>query len=65
MVKYPIPLVDQEVDTDDGASGVAMPVVKATAGFVTLFGATGLATWAYNRIRTAAGVEKNQQIPGV
>ena len=64
-MKYEIPLTGQTVDTNDGAGGVARDVGMAVAGFVTLFGVTGAAAFLYNRAKRAAGVEANQQIPGV
>lgn len=64
MVKFPIPLTGQEVDTDDGASGVGMSYGLAILAMTSLAAVAGVGTFAFNRIRDAAGVEE-VQIPGV
>ncbi|SFH07495.1 hypothetical protein SAMN04488063_0098 [Halopelagius inordinatus] len=64
MVQFKIPFVDLTVDTTD-PSGSAMNFGGAVAGIIALFGATGVATYVYNRAKSVAGVEGEQQIPGV
>lgn len=63
-MEFEIPVADAEVDTSD-LSGSLKSVGGAVAGFVALFGSVGIATYLYNRVKNLAGVEGQQNIPGV
>jgi len=62
---YNIPIVDEEVSTDDGSEGVAMPILGGIMGFLTLFGIVGASSFAYGRVKEVAGVDGETEIPGV
>lgn len=64
MADYKVPIADIKIDTDDWGK-TASNVFSGVAGFATLFGIVGAATYAYNRIKNAAGVEGEQSVPGV
>jgi hypothetical protein len=62
-MEFSIPVVDEDVSTDDaGESG--KNIVGAILGFLTLFGVVGAASYAYNQVRDAVGVDETS-IPGV
>jgi hypothetical protein len=63
-MEYNIPIVDEEVSTDDTES-VTMPIFGALMGFLTLFGVIGAATYLFNRAKEMAGVDGETEIPGV
>ena len=63
-MEFTIPIVDEEVSTDDaGSSG--MSIVGAVLGFLTLFGVVGAATYVFQRAKEVAGVDGETEIPGV
>lgn len=64
MASYTIPFVDKEIDTSEPGES-AQNSVLAVASFATLFAVVGVATYGYNRIKSLAGVEGDQDIPGV
>jgi hypothetical protein len=61
MAEVPIPFVDEDVDTDEGVSGVAMTVGLVIAGFAVLAWARGvggyLASEANSTISNYLGVD--------
>ncbi len=59
-----IPGTDNDIDTDDPEDALKNGA-SAVAGFVTLFGIIGIATYAYSRIKSLAGVDAEAEIPGV
>ena len=63
MVSYEIPFAGQEVDTSD-PSGSLMNMGESIAAFGTLFVITSAAAYAYNRMKAAAGVDSEVDIPG-
>jgi len=66
MTEVEIPFVGQEIDTDEGATdGVVRPFGGAVLGLMALFGASGIAAVAINRVKDMAGVDNQGQIPGV
>jgi hypothetical protein len=63
-MKVDIPLTENDIDTDD-PTGSGKSLFAAMAGFVALFGVIGAASWAYQRMTELAGVDGDQNIPGV
>lgn len=55
-MEFTIPVVDVEVDTDDLGES-ATNVSGAFVGLLGLFGLAGAATYAYQRLKSVAGVE--------
>lgn len=62
-MEYSIPVVDAEVDSDD-PDGSIMRVIGAVLGFLTLFGVVGVASFAFNKVRDAVGVD-DTEVPGI
>lgn len=62
-MEYSIPVVDAEVDSDD-PDGSIMRVIGAVLGFLTLFGVVGVASYVFNKVRDAVGVD-DTEVPGI
>lgn len=62
-MEYSIPVVDAEVDSDD-PDGSIMRVIGAVFGFLTLFGVVGVASYVFNKVRDAVGVD-DTEVPGI
>lgn len=64
-MEYTIPFTDgQEVSTSN-PSGSLVNIGESIAAFGTLFVITSAAAYGYNRMKTAAGVDGQAQVPGV
>ncbi|MFC7131652.1 sugar kinase [Salinibaculum sp. GCM10025337] len=63
-MEFEIPVVDQEVDTDDPEQS-ALSVAGAVIGTLFLFMTIGVASYIYNRATEIAGVDGEAEIPGV
>lgn len=64
MVQQEVPLVGATVDTNDW-SGTGEELGIGTVVIMIFFIMVGVATYGYNRITDLAGVDGEQEIPGV
>ena len=64
MAKVTVPMVDQEIDTDDGLEDAVSAFGRGTAGVAALMAMVGVAGWVVSRASNAAGVDA-PEVPGV
>jgi len=55
MADIPIPFTNQDVDTDDGVSGILMSMAVTATGFMLLYMSQTLGNTAFQQVNSALG----------